>query len=91
MEPDMNKTLLCLIAKVTNVNMIKNYKPIKLCNTAYKLIIKITVNRLKLLRHTIIGLIRASFLSNRRASDNAITVQEFVTRSKKTKKEGRII
>lgn len=74
MDPEMNKTLLCLILKLVNVNTIKNYRPIGLFNTTYKLVTKIIINRLKPFLHQIIGPSQASFLSNRRASNNAIIV-----------------
>lgn len=85
MEPKMNKTLLCLVPKMVNASTIKNFRPIGLCNTSYKLVTKIIVNMLKPFLPLIIGLNQASFLSNRRASDNAIVVQEFSTHFTKIK------
>nr|XP_016438114.1 PREDICTED: uncharacterized protein LOC107764104 [Nicotiana tabacum] len=54
-------------------------KPIGLCNTMYKLITKIIVNRIKPLLQNIIGPTQASFLANIRVVDNAIMVQEYIT------------
>ena len=42
-----NQTLLCLIPKTYNASMLKNLQPIGLCNTNYKLVTKIIVNRIK--------------------------------------------
>lgn len=60
--------------------MLKNFRPIWLCNTIYKTVTKVIANRIKPLLPDIIGPIQASFLSNRRATDNAIIVQEYITR-----------
>lgn len=51
----------------------------------YKFVTKIIVNRIKPLLHTTIGHTQASFLSNRRAADNAIIVQEYITHFQKIK------
>lgn len=92
MDPSVNTTFLCLIPKCPNAISIKNYRPIGLHNTLYKLIIKIIVFRMKPLFHKIIGPSQASFFQNRRASDHAIIVQEFITHFKKIKgKQGSMI
>lgn len=75
----MNETLLCLIPKCPQASMLKNFRPIGLCNIVYKTVTKIIVNRIKPLLPDIIGPSQVSFLSNRRASDNAIIVQEYIT------------
>lgn len=74
MEPNMNETLICFIPKFQNAISIKNFRPIELCNISYKLVTKIIVNRIKPIFPSIIGPCQASFLSNRRASDNVIIV-----------------
>lgn len=42
-----NATLICLVPKTTNADNIRSFRPIDLCNTSYKLITKIIVNRIK--------------------------------------------
>ncbi|XP_019265527.1 PREDICTED: uncharacterized protein LOC109243087 [Nicotiana attenuata] len=59
------------------------FMPIGLCNTIYKSVTKIIVNRIKPILPHIIGPSQASFLSNRRACDNAIIVQEYITHFRK--------
>lgn len=86
MNTYVNNTFLCLIPKCPSaVSIKKNYRPIGLCNTLYKLITKIIVFRMKPLLHKINGPSQASFLQNRRASDHATTIQEFITHFKKIK------
>lgn len=65
--------------------MLRNFRPIGLSNTMYKLVTNIIVNRIKSFLHNIIGPSQASFLSNRRAADNAIVVQEYITHFEKIK------
>lgn len=89
---EINKTYLCLIPKMPNANNIKNFRPIGLCNTIYKIITKILANRLKPFLDKIITPFQASFMKNRRASDNAIIIQELISNLKKVKgKHGHII
>ncbi|KAF7842169.1 reverse transcriptase [Senna tora] len=45
--PDWNKSLICLIPKINNPSELKNFRPISLCTTLYKIVSKIIVNRLK--------------------------------------------
>ena len=52
--PELNKTNIFLIPKISNPKRMTNFRPISLCNVVYKLISKILVNRLKpLLPHII--------------------------------------
>lgn len=82
---ELNKTLLYLIPKINNAHCLKNFRPIGLCNTLYKIITKIIANWLKPMLHSIIGDSQASFLTNRRTSDHAILVQEFISCFQKMK------
>lgn len=43
----LNETYLTLIPKVDNVDSIHQYRPISLCNTTYKILSKVIVNRIK--------------------------------------------
>lgn len=65
--------------------MLRNFRPIGLSNTMYKLVTNIIFNRIKSFLHNIIGPSHASFLSNRRAADNSIVVQEYITHFEKIK------
>lgn len=43
---EFNKTLICLIPKVKNAERIREFRPISLCNTVYKIAAKVLANRL---------------------------------------------
>lgn len=66
-------------------NCFKNFRPIGLCNTQYKIITKIIANRIKPFLQSLIGETQASFLYKRRFSDNAIIVQEYINHFRKMK------
>ncbi|XP_028071512.1 uncharacterized protein LOC114273895 [Camellia sinensis] len=87
-DPEINKTLICLIPKVLNPEVITQFRPIGLCNTIYKLITKILVARLRPLLEDLISPLQASFILGRRGVDNVVIVQEVVHSFKG--KKGRI-
>lgn len=92
MDSSINETLIFLIPKSPNAFHIRNFGPIGLCNTLYKLITIIIILRIKTFLPNIIWPIQASFIANRRASKNAIIVQEYITHFKKIKgKQGNMI
>lgn len=43
----LNRTLIALIPKIQGLETLENYCPFSLCNTVYKLVSKIIVNRLR--------------------------------------------
>lgn len=80
-----NTTLVCLIPKSDDTTSLKNFKSIGLYNTNCKLVTKIIVNIIKSFLPTIISPCQDSFLSNRRAVDNDMIVQEYLTHFAKMK------
>lgn len=70
-----------------NPGNFKEFWPISLCNTIYKIITKVLVNRLRPFLNDIIGPHQSSFLPGRCTSDNAIILQEIVHGMKKSKKK----
>lgn len=74
LSDSLNKIHICLIPKLKHASTLKDYRPISLCNTSYKIIIKVLAQRLKPLIDSLIGPCQSSFLQNRQAMDNAIIV-----------------
>ena len=47
MPPELNETYICLIPKISCPQKIIDFRPISLCNIAYKIVSKVLTNRLK--------------------------------------------
>ncbi|OMO73242.1 reverse transcriptase [Corchorus capsularis] len=75
---DWNNTLISLIPKVNNPETINQFRPIGLCNTTYRIVTKMLVNRIGPLLEDLISPFQSSFLLGRKGSDNAIIIQEAV-------------
>lgn len=85
--PYLNKTLIVLIPKVHHPESLDQFRPISLCNFAYKVIAKVMANRLKPLLEQLISIEQAAFVSGRQIQDNVLVVHEvlhqFKTRHRK--------
>lgn len=74
--PSINNSYLCLIPKVEVPDFMKDFRPIGLCNSIYKLITKIISSRLKSLMTSIISPLQSSFVMNRTIDENIIIIKE---------------
>lgn len=85
--PDLNKTLLVLIPKVHHPKSLNQFRPISLCNFAYKVISKVMANRLRPLLEQLVSSEQTAFVSGRQIQDNVFVVHEvlhqFKTRHRK--------
>ena len=80
----MNQILITLILKCRSPESLSNYRPISLCNTTYKIVTKIIVNRIRPFLSELVSPLQATFVPGRKGLDNAIIVQELIhTMSKK--------
>ena len=84
----MNHTYICLIPKIELPTQVKDYRPISLCNIAYKLISINLADRLKPWLHSLISEFQSAFIHGRLITDNIITTHEIIhsLRTKKIKK-----
>ena len=88
---DWGATNLILIPKINRPNMITQFRPISLCNTLYKLVSRIILQRLKPYITNIINPCQASFVPSRCTSDNIIIVQEIIhTMVRKSRPKGHV-
>lgn len=65
------ETLIVLIPKVESPTMVKEFRPISLCNVTYKVITKVMVNRIRPYLNSLIGPMQSNFLPGRGTMDNA--------------------
>lgn len=85
MPMNMNDTLVSLIPKVENPDMVSQFRPISLCNVCYKVITKAMTNRIKNVIRELIGPEQSSFVPKRQITDNIIVYQEVLHSLRKKK------
>jgi len=88
---EVNHTFLALIPKVTNPETTAQYRPISLCNTVYKILAKILVNRMRPILQRIIHPTQSAFIPHRTIHDNILIAHEIVNKFKHMKgKKGHV-
>lgn len=74
----INNTYIILIPKTTNPSCMKEFRPISLCNTIYKIISKVLVNRIKPLLVKFISPSHKGFVQGHQILDAAIATHEII-------------
>lgn len=82
---DINETLITLIPKVDPVCSLRDFRPISLCNVAYKVITKILAQRLRVVMSSLVNPCQSSFIPNRQSRDNIVVAQEVFHSMRKRK------
>lgn len=75
---DINHTNIVLISKVKGPQTPKDYRPISLCNVAYKVIAKVLANRLKYILTKVICPNQGAFVPGRQIFNYSMVVYELV-------------
>lgn len=78
LNPEINHTYICLVPKVESPTQVKDFRPISLCNIAYKLISKILADRLKPWLSILISEFQSAFIPGRFITDNIIITHELL-------------
>jgi len=77
---EVNHTLITLIPKTENPETTAHFWPISLCNTIYKILAKILVNRLRPVLQRIIHPSQSAFIPNRTIHDNILLAHEIINK-----------
>ncbi|GLT63635.1 hypothetical protein SLA2020_361850 [Shorea laevis] len=72
---EWNECLITLIPKTKAPETVQQFRPIGLCNTTYKIISKIIVNRMKPALDDLISPCQTSFVPGRKGIDNVLILQ----------------
>ena len=88
---EINSTFLVLIPKVLGANSSKKFRPISLCNSFYKIILKVLTSRFLKLLPLIISQQQTSFVSGRQILDSIMMVHEVIHSMEVGKWEGMLL
>jgi hypothetical protein len=86
-DPKVCETFIVLLPKGESQRTFKDFRPISLCNVAYKLISKIIMARLRSFLDEVVSPLQNSFIPGRSTKDNAIVLQEVLHFMKKSKRK----
>jgi hypothetical protein len=74
----VNQTDICLIPKIEQPEFVNQFRPISLCNTIYKLVSKVVVERLKECIPLIVSPFQTGFVPGRNIHENIVVAQEMI-------------
>ena len=86
--PKFHETHIVLIPKTKNSSRVTDYRPISLCNVAYKLASKVVANRMKVVLKDIVCQNQSVFMSERLITDNVLMAHELMNHINK-KRQGK--
>ena len=86
--PNFHETHIVLIPKNKSLERVIDYRPISLCNVAYKLASKTVANRLKAVLKDIVRENQSAFVSDRHITDNVLVAHEIMNHIK-NKRQGK--
>ncbi|GJT47678.1 RNA-directed DNA polymerase, eukaryota [Tanacetum coccineum] len=85
-----NLSFIALILKISDAHMVKDYRPISLIGSLYKIIAKILANRLVNVLGDIVNEVQSAFITNRQILDGPFILNELFQWCKSKKKQSLI-
>ncbi|GJZ80890.1 RNA-directed DNA polymerase, eukaryota [Tanacetum coccineum] len=85
--PGCNALFITLIPKMQDAKLVKDFRPISLIGSFYKIVAKILANRLSLVISTLVSDVQSAFISNRQILDGPFILNELISwcKTKKSK------
>lgn len=88
---NFNSTSITLVPKIQESTLLKDFRPISLCNTIYKISSKVLVNRLKPFLDFLICPSQKGFVPGRKILDATISTHEVIHSMDKIRKPGMVL
>ncbi|GJV17048.1 RNA-directed DNA polymerase, eukaryota, partial [Tanacetum coccineum] len=88
--PGCNSNFIALIPKIRDAKVIKDFRPISLIGSIYKIIAKILANRLCMVIPLLINEVQTAFVSNRQILDGPFILNELISWCKYKKMKAMI-
>ncbi|GJU64428.1 RNA-directed DNA polymerase, eukaryota, partial [Tanacetum coccineum] len=85
-----NSSFIALIPKIPDANIVKDFRPISLIGSLYKIIAKILANRLVGVLGDIVNEVQSAFIAERQILDGPFILNEILQWSKTKKKQSLI-
>ncbi|GJY06814.1 RNA-directed DNA polymerase, eukaryota, partial [Tanacetum coccineum] len=85
-----NSSFITLIPKIPNANMVKDFRPISLIGSMYKIIAKILSNRLVSVIGELVNEIQSAFVADRQILDGPFILNELIQWCKKRKTQNLV-
>ncbi|GJS43734.1 transposase, MuDR, MULE transposase domain protein [Tanacetum coccineum] len=89
--PGCNSSFIALIPKVPDANLVKDFRPISLIGSIYKIIAKILSNRLVNVLGDIVNEVQSAFIAERQMLDDPFILNEILQWCTKKKKKTPIL
>lgn len=83
----INAAFITLIPKISNPTSVKDFRPISLISSVYKVLAKVLANRLKRVLPILIEKSQSAFVENRQITDGPLIVNEVIDWAKAKKKK----
>ncbi|GKE13507.1 RNA-directed DNA polymerase, eukaryota [Tanacetum coccineum] len=90
LPPGCNSSFIALIPKSQEAKMVKDFRPISLIGSMYKIITKVLANLLSLVISELISDVQSAFVSNRHILDDPIILNELLSWCKHKKSKALI-
>ncbi|WRX31361.1 Reverse transcriptase domain - like 10 [Theobroma cacao] len=90
-DTSVNNSFITLIPKVRNPVKMKDYRPISLVDSLYKIVAKILANRIKWVIGDVVGNNQFAFVKGRQLTDAVLIANELINLIRKERTGGMIM